>query len=615
MAIMASRAQVGVQLCFMFLCTLSLSVSAGFTKWSSYAPAPVGRPCPAAAREGRAPNGMWGCDGEAWVPAGPLSDWSFAGFGAGMQSIPSYPAKLDVKANYGAKGDGNTDDTRAIQAALAATKQSGGVLYFPPGTYKLSAQLTLDSNQVLRGAGRDRTKLFFTKSMVDLFGWGNKYKPGKSNSPYTWLGGLIQTQRTHKLWDSDMYLGKVAKPAARGDKKLFTDFSGTPNAGKRADQVFKAGEWMALRMYENMNTDLAKSLMNNKGVVGSKVAPMFGNRMVFTHSSRVLAAGADWLELERPLHVDVQMGFKPLLYKSANFKVTGVGIEDLAIEFPWTPYMGHHEEKGFNAIEYEAAVNSWIRRIRITNADAAIKLYSSSFNTVSDIQITQSRPRSGQKWVGRSDGLIADKDGHMGIALHWACFDNLVEKFNITGSMYHELLVAGYSAHNVFSSGFGTDLTLDHHGGVPHNNLWTNIDLGAGYSAMDFSGDPQHFPFAGSNNVFWNVYASRIPVPGRPDSSVQRYQRRAQRIKGVDWVYNRPAYLQGYAQVVVDMPVDTNSRYVKEAGDWFVWYDPNKPVYPTDLYQAQRATQSKRLKLAGGEKIRPSWYPRKPTPA
>lgn len=44
-------------------------------------------------------------------------------------------------------------------------------------------------------------------------------------------------------------------------------------------------------------------------------------------------------------------------------------------------------------------------------------------------------------------------------------------------SFYHELLVAGYSAHNVFSNGFGSDLTLDHHGGVPHNNLWTNIDL------------------------------------------------------------------------------------------------------------------------------------------
>lgn len=120
----------------------------------------------------------------------------------------------------------------------------------------MSNQLTLDSNQVLRGAGRDSTKLYFVKSMQDLFGWGSKYQPGKSNSPYTWLGALIQTQRQKKLWNDDMYYGKVARPANRGDRKLFTDFSGTPNAGKRADQVFKAGEWMALRMYENMNVSV-----------------------------------------------------------------------------------------------------------------------------------------------------------------------------------------------------------------------------------------------------------------------------------------------------------------------------------------------------------------------
>lgn len=61
--------------------------------------------------------------------------------------------------------------------------------------------------------------------------------------------------------------------------------------------------------------ELAKSLMNYKGVVGSKVAPMFGNKMVFTHSSRVLAVGPNWVEMERPLHVDIKMNFKPLLYK------------------------------------------------------------------------------------------------------------------------------------------------------------------------------------------------------------------------------------------------------------------------------------------------------------
>jgi hypothetical protein len=42
---------------------------------------------------------------------------------------------------------------------------------------------------------------------------------------------------------------------------------------------------------------------------------------------------------------------------------------------------------------------------------------------------------------------------------------------------HHDLLVAGYSSHNVFSNGSGTDLCLDHHGGAPHNNLWTDIDL------------------------------------------------------------------------------------------------------------------------------------------
>jgi len=68
------------------------------------------------------------------------------------------------------------------------------------------------------------------------------------------------------------------------------------------------------------------------------------------------------------------------------------------------------------------------------NADAAIKLYSTMFTTVSDVQIyNHPKPRSGGLWNGRKDGMIADKDGHIGIALHWACFDNLVEKFDIQG--------------------------------------------------------------------------------------------------------------------------------------------------------------------------------------
>lgn len=44
---------------------------------------------------------------------------------------------LNVK-DYGAKGDGVTDDTAAIQAAL----NKGGTIYFPPGRYKTTAKLS-----------------------------------------------------------------------------------------------------------------------------------------------------------------------------------------------------------------------------------------------------------------------------------------------------------------------------------------------------------------------------------------------------------------------------------------------------------------------------------------
>jgi hypothetical protein len=44
--------------------------------------------------------------------------------------------------DYGASGDGSTDDTRGIQAAIDAIKNIGnGVVYFPTGTYKVTSTL------------------------------------------------------------------------------------------------------------------------------------------------------------------------------------------------------------------------------------------------------------------------------------------------------------------------------------------------------------------------------------------------------------------------------------------------------------------------------------------
>ncbi len=62
----------------------------------------------------------------------------------------------DVRQSpYGAKGDGVTDDTAAIQAAINACQASGGgVVYFPEGTYLISATLSITADDVhLIGSG------------------------------------------------------------------------------------------------------------------------------------------------------------------------------------------------------------------------------------------------------------------------------------------------------------------------------------------------------------------------------------------------------------------------------------------------------------------------------
>ena len=60
---------------------------------------------------------------------------------------------VDVRA-YGAKGDGTTDDTTALQNALNSVRTAGGIVFFPSGTYLYSTPLRIGSSVTVEGAGR-----------------------------------------------------------------------------------------------------------------------------------------------------------------------------------------------------------------------------------------------------------------------------------------------------------------------------------------------------------------------------------------------------------------------------------------------------------------------------
>lgn len=56
--------------------------------------------------------------------------------------------------SYGATGDGSADDAPAIQDAIdAASDAGGGIVYFPPGRYRLASAVNPKSNVTLKGDG------------------------------------------------------------------------------------------------------------------------------------------------------------------------------------------------------------------------------------------------------------------------------------------------------------------------------------------------------------------------------------------------------------------------------------------------------------------------------
>jgi pectate lyase-like protein len=68
---------------------------------------------------------------------------------SGADAIP--PGETNAR-NFGAKGDGKGDDTKALQSALNAAQSSGPLCYVPPGLYRLDGPLVVPAGVTLCGS-------------------------------------------------------------------------------------------------------------------------------------------------------------------------------------------------------------------------------------------------------------------------------------------------------------------------------------------------------------------------------------------------------------------------------------------------------------------------------
>lgn len=95
-------------------------------------------------------------------------NWKLAGI---RGPFPEPALKFPVR-DFGAVPDDGLDDTAAIERACAAAEKNGGVVLFGEGTYILTRKILISRDGVvLRGAGRNRTRIVFElpESQVGLY--------------------------------------------------------------------------------------------------------------------------------------------------------------------------------------------------------------------------------------------------------------------------------------------------------------------------------------------------------------------------------------------------------------------------------------------------------------
>lgn len=102
---------------------------------------------------------------DLWKTNAGAIDWKvlFGGTATTIQAALSglFGLVYNVQSStYGATGDGSTDDTTAIQAAITACNAAGGgIVWFPEGTYRTTSALTLSDKVSLIGAGAHCTSI------------------------------------------------------------------------------------------------------------------------------------------------------------------------------------------------------------------------------------------------------------------------------------------------------------------------------------------------------------------------------------------------------------------------------------------------------------------------
>jgi hypothetical protein len=332
------------------------------------------------------------------------------------------PSRTNVCANvvtqFGARGDGVTDDRPAIQNAINACPV-GQVVFIPAGTYRLNSQLNVTKGIVLRGAGPTLTRL-----------------------------------KTYAAWHGIQVGDWPSAPVA-------TNVSGSPSKGASALTVASTTS-PSLSVGDYIVID---QINDGVEVVNVDEASRDGGTRSLSQMSKVVGVSGLTLSIAPPLYHSYSATQRPQVWKvnQGTAMTTYAGIEDLYIE-----RVSPTGTEGYSNFKFLTCAYCWVRNVESKVAQFRHVDLDRSFRC----EVRDSYFNDGMHWGvgGFAYGVVAAGRSTA----------NLVEN-NIFYHLRHSMVVKEGAAGNVFGYNYSVAsyqgenwlaADMNAHGAHSHMNLF-----------------------------------------------------------------------------------------------------------------------------------------------
>jgi hypothetical protein len=463
-----------------------------------------------------------------------LPDYSYAGYGFGIAPLPSDPGTIIDATAHGVVPDDGKDDAKGLLKALAAAEAVSGkvTIRLPKGRVQIGEIIPLSrSDLVLDGAGNEAggTELYFPRPLKivdksdrqaelrDYMVREDKYQREPDQNidalftEYSWSGGFL-------------FIGpKGTRPVSydgskdRRDPVLTEAIAGkqfTRTLTVKNSKALKVGQVVQLQWFsgDGPKSAILKSLYGDiepwnaaqtqksmKLTVGSHHWT-FPNRPVVGQSTRVTAIKGSKVTIGDPLLHDVRAD-QPAVFADWQH-LTHVGIQNMKMTFPMSPWFGHHLEQGYNGIYFTGVFDGWAKNLTIENADSGILTDNAASLTLTNITTTGEHK--------------AHYSVHVG-AVH----NVLVTGLRVENPVVHPISVNTRSSRSVYhKSTVLREAVIDQHSGSNHQNLFDDIIVKVSadrvrapaqegmpftYRLWEAGGAPYWKPGHGLYNTQWNV--------------------------------------------------------------------------------------------------------------